>query len=161
MERPGGNALTTNIQLMEAARRNHIPLLGVFFKDELPATIYDGGYIINLQDKSEGGGGTHWTALYVENKNSVYFDSFGAPPPESVKRFVKPIDKQLVYSSKEIQNIVSGVCGYYVLYFLYYMSHRRRQEPNIYRRFKDFQRLWSETPSENRTRLIHYIKPLR
>ena len=34
-----------------------------------------GAYVINLDEfKSIG---THWTALYVNDKNLIYFDSFG------------------------------------------------------------------------------------
>ena len=37
--------------------------------------IKDGAYVINLDEYKSIG--THWIALYVNNKNVTYFDSFG------------------------------------------------------------------------------------
>ena len=36
--------------------------------------IKDGAYLINLDEYSDIG--THWVALYVQNNNVTYFDSF-------------------------------------------------------------------------------------
>ena len=48
---------------------------GVYSRYNLPK-IRDGAYLKNLDEYSNIG--THWVALYVQNKNSViYFDSFG------------------------------------------------------------------------------------
>ena len=47
---------------------------GFYSRDNLPK-IKDGAYIINLDEYSDIG--THWVALYVQNKNVIYFDSFG------------------------------------------------------------------------------------
>ena len=48
---------------------------GVYSRYNLPK-IRDGAYVKNLDEYSNIG--THWVALYVQNKNSViYFDSFG------------------------------------------------------------------------------------
>ena len=46
----------------------------VYLGDNLPR-IRDGAYIINLDEYSDIG--THWIALYVQNNNVTYFDSFG------------------------------------------------------------------------------------
>ena len=52
---------------------------GVYSRDNLPerssAEIKDGAYIINLDEHSNIG--THWVALWVNNNNVTYFDSFG------------------------------------------------------------------------------------
>jgi hypothetical protein len=154
-------AITTNIDLMNAAARNKIPLVGVFFKDQLPKEVRPGGYIFNLQD-SDQGEGTHWTAAWVEDGKVVYFDPFGIGPPENVKRFFWGMDKTMDYNKKVIQNIESFICGYYVLYFLWYMSRfcRFQEARNIHQRFKNFQRLWSEDAEDNRTLLEKYIRCL-
>ena len=150
-------ALSTNVELIDAARRNCIPLIAVAFKDQLPSHIRKyGGYIINLQNKGEGNG-THWTALFVQNKQVIYFDSFGFAPPELVKMFARQIDPSVVYNKKQIQNVESGVCGYYVLYFLYFMSHTKG---TIHQKFQRFLNMWSDDPQKNRTLLERYIKPL-
>ena len=46
----------------------------VYSRDNLLRTT-DGAYIINLDEFSEIG--THQIALYVQNNNVTYFDSFG------------------------------------------------------------------------------------
>ena len=47
---------------------------GFYSRDNLPK-IKDGAYVINLDEYSDIG--THWVALYVQNNNVIYFDSFG------------------------------------------------------------------------------------
>ena len=47
---------------------------GVYSRDNLQK-IKDGAYIINLDECSDIG--THWVALYVQNNDVTYFDSFG------------------------------------------------------------------------------------
>ena len=47
---------------------------GVYSRDNL-TEIKDEAYVINLDEYSDIG--THWVALYVQNNNVTYFDSFG------------------------------------------------------------------------------------
>ena len=54
---------------------NDAKLNGVYSRDNLPNKIKDGAYIINLDEYSDIG--THWIALWVNNNNVTYFDSFG------------------------------------------------------------------------------------
>ena len=59
---------------------------GVYSRDNLPK-IKDGAYIINLDEYSDIG--THWVALWVNNNNVTYFDSFGLEHiPTEVKKFI-------------------------------------------------------------------------
>ena len=49
--------------------------------------IKDGAYVINLDEYSDIG--THWVALYVQNNNVTYFDSFGVEHiPKEIKAFI-------------------------------------------------------------------------
>ena len=48
---------------------------GVYSRDNLSVKIKDGAYIINLDGYYDIG--THWVALYLNNNNVTYFDSFG------------------------------------------------------------------------------------
>ena len=58
---------------------------GVYLRDNLPK-IKDGAYIINLDEYSDIG--THWVALYVQNNNVTYFDSFGVEHiPKEIKNW--------------------------------------------------------------------------
>ena len=52
---------------------------GVYSTDNLPERsstekIKDGACVINLDEYSDIG--THWVALYINNKSATYFDSF-------------------------------------------------------------------------------------
>ena len=58
---------------------------GVYSRDNLPR-IKDGAYVINFYEYSDIG--THWVALYVQNNNVTYFDSFGVEHiPKEIKTF--------------------------------------------------------------------------
>ena len=41
---------TSNFDLEELAQKYHLPLVGVFSKDQLPEKVKVGSYIINLQE---------------------------------------------------------------------------------------------------------------
>ena len=59
---------------------------GVYSRDNL-TEIKDGAYIINLDEYSDVG--THWVALYVNNNNVTYFDSFRVEHiPKEIKAFI-------------------------------------------------------------------------
>ena len=73
----------TNFDL-QAFCQNEPRFNGVFSRDNLPNTIHshelgsavkNGTYVINLDEYRNIG--THWVALYVNNKTATYFDSFG------------------------------------------------------------------------------------
>ena len=60
---------------------------GVYSRDNLPK-IKDGAYVINLDEHYDTG--THWIALWVNNNNATYFDSFGVEHiPKEIKEFAK------------------------------------------------------------------------
>ena len=59
---------------------------GVFFQHNLPK-LKDWTYVINLDEYSDIG--THWVALYVNNNDVTYFDSFGVEHvPKEIRIFV-------------------------------------------------------------------------
>ena len=78
-------------------------------RDEIPADLEEGRYLINLDSSDHTG--TRWTALLVTQPDALYFDSFGMPPPEEIKM------KPLVYSTTQVQDLTSIMCGYYVIDF--------------------------------------------
>ena len=56
---------------------------GVSSRDNL-TEIKDGAYVINLDEYSDIG--THWVALYINNNDVTYFDSFGVEHiPKEIK----------------------------------------------------------------------------
>ena len=104
--------MITNLDLIDIARRERIPLNDVFMKDHPPTTVSEGGYIINLQDQDLNKGGTHWVALWIGNKKLkeiAYMDSFGFLPPQSVLNWLKTTKYKtykIFYNIKHIQNII-------------------------------------------------------
>ena len=58
---------------------------GVYSRNNL-SKIKDGAYVINLDEYKLKG--THWIALYVNDNNVTYFDSFGVEHiPKEIKKF--------------------------------------------------------------------------
>ena len=64
----------TNFEINEYYK-NEPKFIGVYSRDNLPKTIKKGAYVMNLDEYENIG--THWIALFVKPKYTVYFDSFG------------------------------------------------------------------------------------
>ena len=90
---------------------------GVYSRDNLPK-INDGAYIINLDEYSDIG--THWVALYVQNNNVTYFDSFTVEHiPKETKTFIN--NKNIKTNIFRIQAYDSIMCEYFCIGFINYM----------------------------------------
>lgn len=96
--------------------------MGVFaadripFKMEVPIAI-----VCNTDDHTRSG--THWVALYIDEKRTgTYFDSYGFPPMSKhhLQRIVKNC-KHFQWSDKKLQSIDSMCCGQYTIMFLHHM----------------------------------------
>ena len=75
----------TNFEIQKYCQ-NEPRFNGVYSRDNLPR-IRDGVYLINLGEYSDIG--IHWIALYVQNNNVIYFNSFGVEhTPEEIKTFL-------------------------------------------------------------------------
>ena len=76
----------TNFEI-QTYYQNEPRFIVAYSRDNLPDKIKDGAYVVNLDEYSDIG--THWIALYVNNKTVTYFDSFGIENiPKEVKKFV-------------------------------------------------------------------------
>ena len=76
----------TNFEI-QTYYQNEPRFIGVYSRDNLPYKIKNGAHVINLDEYSDVG--THWIALYVNNKNVTYFDSSGiAHVPKEVNKFI-------------------------------------------------------------------------
>ena len=95
---------------------------GTFSKDTLPNKMENKFYIINLDDST--GGGSHWV-LAMGLKRTIYFDPFGAPPPINAMRFMKTRKKTMYYSTLQLQDIKSSLCGYYCIYIIDQITSHR------------------------------------
>ena len=92
----------------------------VYSRDNLPERsstdrVKDGVYVINLDEYSDIG--THWVALYVNNKTATYFDSFGVEHiPKEIKKFSN--NKNIIANTFRIQAYDSVMCGCFCIGFI-------------------------------------------
>ena len=98
--------------------QNEPRFIGVYSRDNLLYKTKNGAYVINLDEYSDIG--THWIALYVNNKTVTYFDSFGIEHiPKENKKFIG--NKNIITNIYRIQNSDSIMCGYFCIGFIDYM----------------------------------------
>lgn len=117
----------TDSQIYELAKKMNIPMGSVCFKDELPDKLeYNKSYIVNLEDSHDEDGhenqGTHWTFVQISQDGKgkidcIYFDPYGASPPEIIKQVVKNTTGKagLPYTMKDVQSLMNNACGWYCL----------------------------------------------
>ena len=113
---------------------------GVYSRDNL-TEIKDGAYIINLDEYSDVG--THWVALYVQNNDAPYFDSFGVEHiPKEIKTFIGT--KNIKTNIFRIQAYDSIMCGCFCIAFIYFIlagktltDFTKNFSPNIFKRNDD------------------------
>ena len=92
---------------------------GCFMRDKISNTCgNDECFIMNL-DKSNSSG-THWVAVNIVRGTTYYFDSFGLPPTEEIKRYCK---EPRFYNSFVFQKPNEVICGHLCLYVLYRMRY--------------------------------------
>ena len=103
---------------MQTYYQNEPRFIGVYSRDNLPCKIKNGAYVINLDEYSDIG--THWIALYVNNKTVTYFGSFGIEHiAKQVRKFVG--NRNMISNIYRIQNYDSIMCGYFCIGFINYM----------------------------------------
>ena len=107
----------TNFETQEYYQ-NEPRINGVFRRDNLPNSIKNGTCIINLDEYRDTG--THWVALYVNNKTVTYFDSFGVEHiPKEIIKFIG--NKKIITNIYRIQAYNSRMCGYFYIGFINFM----------------------------------------
>ena len=106
----------TNFEIQKYYQ-NELRFNGVYSRDNLPK-IKDGAYVINLDEYSDIG--THWVALYIQNNDVTYFDSFGVKHiPKEIRTFLS--NKNIKTNIFRIQAYDSIMCGYFCIGFIDFM----------------------------------------
>ena len=106
----------TNFEILKYYE-NESRFNGVYSRDNL-LKIKDGAYIINLDEHYDTG--TQWIALWVNNNNVTYFDSFGVEHiPKEIKAFIN--NKNIKTNIFRIQAYDSIMCGYFCIGFIDFM----------------------------------------
>ena len=115
------NKPLNNFELEEAVKKLNIKnFRGVFMRDQLPkkARKIECG-IINLDDEGNsppGSKGTHWTCWKKNNKEIIYFDSFGIQPPLEIINY---LGSDITYSNIQLQEPHQVICGHLCLFILH------------------------------------------
>ncbi len=105
--------MTTDKQSVEWADTLKIKhFRGVYAKDELKKQTPNKEEcgIINLDNSS--GDGTHWTLYHCDEKQKVYYSSFGDPISNEAKDYLYKIDdRKILCSDFKIQDFTETCCG--------------------------------------------------
>ena len=72
-------------------------------------------YVINTSPSWHSG--THWIAVFLNNKEHEFFCSLGTQPPKEVKRIMKRKNR-LTKSKKRMQGLSSELCGQYCILYI-------------------------------------------
>ena len=110
----------TNFEIQKY-HQNEPRFNGVYSRYNL-TKIEDGAYVINLDEYCVIG--THWVALYVQNNNVTYLDSFGVEHiPKEIKAFINCSlqNKNITTNIFRIQAYDSIICGYFCIGFIDFM----------------------------------------
>ena len=133
----------TDTQLKYLAKKMGFDLESVCFKDELPYKVKTNtSYIINLENEFDEDGepnsGTHWCCFQVNKYPNgkvepIYFDPYGMPPPEIVKKTVeRSFGQKLPFTSKDIQSLMNNACGWYCCAFLHWINASQFRSKDLY-----------------------------
>ena len=102
---------------MQKCFQNESRFNGVYSRNNIPKT-QDRAYVINLDEYSDIG--THWIALYIQNNDVTYFDSFGVEHiPKEIITFIG--NKNIKTNIFRIQAYDSIMCGYFCIGFIDFM----------------------------------------
>lgn len=114
------NTPLTDVQLIDAVKYLKIKnFRGVFLRDLLPSRPRKSNEcgILNLDDSD--GPGTHWVAWSKRKPAAtIYFDSYGLPPPKEIVDYLGPI----YYNTESLQPTGQVFCGHLCLYLLKKLS---------------------------------------
>ena len=107
----------TNLEI-QGYYQNEPSFNGVYSRDNLNNKIKNDAYVINLDEYRDIG--THWVALYVNNKSATYFDAFGVEHiPEEIEKFIG--NKNIITNIFRIQAYDSVMCDYFCIVFIDFM----------------------------------------
>ena len=109
---------------------------GCFYKDKLTKIQPNSSYIINLNSELDKKGnrnsGSHWVALLTNDmKQAIYFDSYGEKEPNEIRNLLKCKQYSIAHTSKNIQSLMSNLCGFFCLSFIYFLSVSKFRTKNI------------------------------
>jgi hypothetical protein len=109
---------------------------GCFYRDNLKTIQPNSSYIINLNSELDEHGkrntGSHWVALLTNDmKQAIYFDSYGERETVEIRNLLKCNHYKIGHTSKNIQSLMSNLCGFFCLLFIYFLTISKFRTKNI------------------------------
>lgn len=167
--------MLTDTDIKEMAPQMGLDLAYIGFKDNIPKRIRSNKpYIINLDNafdtEGQRNGGTHWVCFQVvrypnDKCEAIYFDSYGFPPPEIIKKRVKDnFDVSLPFTKVDIQSLASDMCGWYCLAFLHFINASEFRSRSLYDDVATFMEMFLDLSThtdykQNEWVLKHFFRP--
>src|SRR5689334_18280925 len=96
--------------------------LGTFPADKIPKPDrYPASLVVNMDNSDKPG--SHWVAMFMPSSQTIfYYDSFGIQPSnKNIQKFLRAFD-HVERNTTTFQSIDSDICGFFVMYFLYFCS---------------------------------------
>ena len=109
---------------------------GCYYKDKITKIQPNSSYIINLNSELDEHGnrnsGSHWCCLVTDDmKQCIYFDSYGEREPNELRNLLKCNQYKIGHTSKNIQSLMSNLCGFFCLSFIHFLSISKFRTKNI------------------------------
>jgi hypothetical protein len=146
----------TDTQITDLCAKMRIPLGGVFFKDELPSKLeMNKGYFINMEDSVDENGnendGSHWCFTQIrkypnDSIEGIYFDPYGQPPPENVKKIIKSSTGKtgIPYTEKDVQSLMNNACGFFCCAIAHYINASVYRTNDLYTDVSNFMEMFDD-----------------
>jgi hypothetical protein len=109
---------------------------GCYYKDLLKKVEPNSSYILNLNSEydedNKRNGGSHWVALVIDDdKKGMYFDPYGVDVPLEITNLLKSNQYKIYHTNKNIQSLMSNLCGFFCLGFIYFLTVSKQRTKNI------------------------------
>lgn len=98
--------------------------IGVFARDKLPITLpHRRPLMLVCNTDPHDKPGEHWIAIYIGiDTRGEYFDSLGAEPHITFKRYLDRYCKSWITSGKQLQSVLTHFCGHYCVFYCLYKT---------------------------------------
>ena len=129
--------MLSNFDVDDLVVKMNIPnFKGCYYKDLLKKVEPNSSYIINLNSEydedNKRNGGSHWVALVIDDdKQGMYFDPYGIGVPLEITNLLKSNQYKIYHTNKNIQSLMSNLCGFFSLGFIYFLTVSKQRTKNI------------------------------
>ena len=121
--------MTTNFELIEAAKHLQIPNFNCVMRDQLKDVPSNDlmNLILNSADSSTSG--IHWVILHKNKDKVIYYSSFGDPVYQEVLDYFKGY--RILTSDTRIQEFNTTICGHLCILILFLIKQGHEFEDII------------------------------